>query len=46
LFRTVKNGFFIGDSKDFAYYPFPSIDEMEDKHHEWWRSANVVGFQD
>lgn len=46
MYRTVKNGFFVGDSKEFAYYPFPSIDELEDKHHEWWRSANVIGFHD
>ncbi len=42
LYRTVQSGFFIGDQNDFLYYPFPSIDELEEKHHAWWRSANTV----
>lgn len=46
LYRTIKNGFFIGDTHEFAFYPFPSIDELEEKNHDWWRSANVIGFQD
>ena len=44
LFRTIKNGFFIGDQKDFIYYQFPSIQELEEHHHAWWRSALTVGF--
>ncbi|RPH99150.1 MAG: hypothetical protein EHM72_11935 [Calditrichaeota bacterium] len=46
LYRTIKNGFFVGDAHDVAFYPFPSIDELEEKNHDWWRSANVIGFQD
>lgn len=46
LFRTVKNGFFVGDDKEFAYYPFPTQDELEDNYYDWWRSANVMSFQD
>jgi hypothetical protein len=39
MFRTVKNGFFIGDKKQFLYYPFPSVEELESKYYLWWRSA-------
>ncbi len=42
LYRTVQTGFFIGDQNDFIFYPFPSVDELEEKHHAWWRSANTV----
>ena len=38
-YRTIKSGFFVGDQDSFLYYPFPSIDELEDKHYSWWRSA-------
>jgi hypothetical protein len=44
LFRTIKNGFFIGDKDNMLYYPFPSVEELENKHHAWWRSANTMGF--
>jgi len=44
LYRTIKNGFFIGDQKDFFYYPFPSRKELEGKYYPWWRSALTVGF--
>ncbi len=44
LYRTIKNGFFVGDQKDFAYYPFPSREELEAKYFTWWRSALTVGF--
>ena len=38
-FRTVKNGFFIGEQENYLYYPFPSHEELESKYHSWWRSA-------
>lgn len=44
FFRTIKNGFFVGDKDKMLYYPFPSKDELEDKHYAWWRSANTMGF--
>ena len=43
-FRTVKDGFFIGDQKTFIFYPFPSNEELEDKFYSWWRSALIRGF--
>ena len=44
LYRTIKNGFFIGDQNDFFYYPFPSLEELESTYFTWWRSALTVGF--
>ena len=44
LFRTIKNGIFVGDQSDFAYYPLPSIEELATKHYAWWRSAQSHGF--
>ena len=40
-FRMVKNGFFVGNGNDFAYYPMPSYRELRDNHNHWWRSANA-----
>lgn len=43
-YRTVKDGFFIGGGKNYLFYPFPGVQEMEEKHHSWWRSALVECF--
>ena len=43
-YRTVKDGFFIGDREQYLYYPFPSIEDLEDKYYYWWRSALVQCF--
>jgi hypothetical protein len=40
-YRTVKDGFFIGEKENYLFYPFPSIEELEDKYYYWWRSALV-----
>lgn len=44
FFRTIKNGFFIGDNNEMIYYPFPSEEELNDKNYAWWRSAKSIGF--
>lgn len=44
LYRTIKNGFFVGDQEDFIYYPFPSKEELENKYYPWWRSALTIHF--
>jgi len=41
LYRCVRNGFFVADGEGLLYYPFPSHQELEAKHHDWWRSVNV-----
>ena len=43
LYRTLKNGFFVGNRKELLYYPFPSVDELEANSYAWWRSALTVG---
>ncbi|MCF7958168.1 MAG: hypothetical protein K9M57_06955 [Phycisphaerae bacterium] len=42
-YRCIKNGFYLGAQNHFMYYPYPSKNELDIKHHEWWRSANVQG---
>lgn len=39
LYRTIRNGFFVGDQRDFKYFPMPSMQELETVHYAWWRSA-------
>jgi len=39
LFRTIKNGIFVGNGEEFLYYPMPSESDLEREHHEWWHSA-------
>jgi hypothetical protein len=38
-YRTVQDGFFVGDEDGYLYYPFPPESELEDKYYSWWRSA-------
>ncbi|MEP4146139.1 MAG: hypothetical protein ABJL54_02900 [Halioglobus sp.] len=38
-YRTIRGGFYVGDQEDFAFYRFPTRDEMEADHYRWWRSA-------
>ena len=42
LYPVLETGFFVGDQEDFRYYPFPSADDLEGKHHIWWNSATSV----
>ena len=32
-FRTIKNGFYIGDMHNIIFYPFPSIKDLESKYY-------------
>lgn len=44
LFRTIRSGFFVGDQKDFKFYPMPPKAQLEREYFEWWRSAlNTFG---
>lgn len=38
-YRTIMQGFFIGDEEDYLFFPFPSGEELESSHYSWWRSA-------
>lgn len=43
-YRTIDEGFFIGDAENFLFYPFPNYDELESTYFSWWRSALVQHF--
>lgn len=39
LFRTVHRGFYVGAGNDMLFYPMPSLEDLEGKYYQWWRSA-------
>lgn len=39
--RRFKNGFFVGDQDEIAFYRFPSNEELNRDHFNWLRSASV-----
>lgn len=41
IYRTIKNGFYIGENNRMIYYPFPTIQALESKFFYWWRSALI-----
>ena len=41
VYRTVKNGFFVGNEDEIAYYPLPSSEWLKENNYRWWRSANM-----
>lgn len=43
LYRTIKNGFFIGNKDEVYYYPFPDHEALEGKYYSWWHSAKNSG---
>lgn len=43
-YRTIKDGFFAGDGLHMKFYPFPTIEQLEDEYFTWWRSALVPHF--
>ena len=40
-FRTIKNGFFVGNAEKLMYFPFPEEKILVDKYYRWWRSATM-----
>jgi hypothetical protein len=38
-YHCIRNGFYVGDQKGLAYYPFPSLEELEGKYFSWWRRS-------
>lgn len=43
-YRTIKNGFFIGEKERYLFYPFPSVKDLESNYYNWWRSALTQHF--
>jgi hypothetical protein len=40
-YRTVKSGFYLGREGELMYFPMPSREELQGKHYQWWRSAQM-----
>jgi hypothetical protein len=38
-YRTIENGFFIGENEHYKFYPFPDQHALESTYFSWWRSA-------
>lgn len=38
-YRMIRSGFYIGNQKSMVHYAFPSLEELESTHYDWWRSA-------
>jgi hypothetical protein len=41
FYRAVQGGFYLGDPEGVTFYPFPSREELQKRHHTWWRSASM-----
>jgi len=42
LYRTIRNGFYVADQEDFAFYQMPPREALEDEYYLWWRSAQTT----
>ena len=40
-YRTIKNGFFVGNTEKLAYFSLPPWDELKKTNYSWWRSAQM-----
>lgn len=40
-YRTIKNGFFVGNTEKLVYFPLPEEEELVKDHYRWWRSATM-----
>ena len=40
-YRTIKNGFFVGNQTHLRYFPMPSPEEIRINNYRWFRSANM-----
>ena len=40
-YRTIKNGFFVGNQTHLRYFPMPSPEEIRINNYRWFRSANI-----
>lgn len=38
LYRTIDTGFYVGNKDNLAYYPYPSMKELEDINYEFFRA--------
>lgn len=40
-YRMVKQGFYVGNGEDLAFYAMPSHEVLRRDHASWWRLANL-----
>jgi hypothetical protein len=40
-YRTIKNGFFVGNIEQLRYFPMPTPEEIRKDNYRWFRSANM-----
>jgi len=40
-YRSIKNGFYVGNKKEMRYYPMPTAEELRVLNYSWFRSANM-----
>ncbi|HNW95321.1 MAG TPA: hypothetical protein PKW57_03155 [Anaerolineaceae bacterium] len=40
-YRTIKNGFFVGNQEKLRYYPMPSAETLRAENYRWFRSASM-----
>ncbi|MFZ3071116.1 MAG: hypothetical protein WA110_08360 [Anaerolineaceae bacterium] len=40
-YRTIKNGFFVGNAEQLKYYPMPSQETLRSENYRWFRSASM-----
>ena len=38
LYRTIETGFYVGSKDELAYYPYPTMKELEDINYEFFRA--------
>jgi hypothetical protein len=36
-YKAIQPGFWFADETATAFYPMPTMDELHNKHHSWWR---------
>ena len=40
-YRMIKDGFYVGNGSDLAFYPMLSHQDLRENYNQWWRSANL-----
>lgn len=36
-YLLIKHGFWFAAGEEMVFYPMPSIEQLEDKHYDWWK---------
>ena len=41
-YRTIEKGFYVGAGSEMLFYPMPTLEQLENGHYSWWKSAQDV----